>query len=300
MTRRTRRTRPSLRTLVRRFLTNDLTAEGKTILVAVSGGGDSQALLHVLAGLREECKFQLVACGVNHGLRLAAARELALAESTAQSYGVSFVTRHVQVASGGNLQARARAARRQALLEVQNDVAAAYVATAHHADDRAETFVMRLLRGTRLRGLGVLPPHEGVWIRPMIAATKHDVREHLLRARVPHAEDPSNADPRFLRTRVRHEIMPLLAQLNPGVVSHLSALAEEASRGGGPQPGSRATAAEPEGTESGTSEESALASLAKGLLLGKRDLSMTLGFAAGGSGLGERSIKMKTVKKGSP
>ena len=109
---------------------------------------------------------------------------------------------------------------------------AARVATGHHADDRAETLLMRVLRGTGARGLAAMPPHDGDRVRPMIAARRRDVEAHVARHRIPFATDPSNRDPRFLRTRVRHELLPALERLSPRVVEHLCALADDIATGG--------------------------------------------------------------------
>jgi tRNA(Ile)-lysidine synthase len=101
------------------------------------------------------------------------------------------------------------------------------LATAHHADDRAETVLLRLLHGARPHGLAVLPPVDGVAIRPLIRARKPDVLHHLRRHDIPFSEDPSNQNRRFLRVRVRLDVLPLLETLSPAIVSHLTALADE-------------------------------------------------------------------------
>ncbi len=168
-----------------------------------------------------------------------------MAETFAQSLDVPFDRTKILVASGGNLQARARAARWIALRAAAARVGADRIATGHHADDRAETLLMRLLRGTGVRGLAVLPPCDGDRIRPILRARRSDVDAHLARHRIPHCSDPSNADPRFLRARVRHEVFPVLQRLNPRFVEHMCALADriaETSRtadlgvGSGPTP----------------------------------------------------------------
>jgi tRNA(Ile)-lysidine synthase len=105
------------------------------------------------------------------------------------------------------------------------------LATAHHADDRAETVLLRLLRGSGPRGLAVLPPRAGERIRPFLRAQKSDILAHLARHRVPFAEDPSNRDRRHQRVRVREELMPLLRELSPGIVTHLNALADALGEG---------------------------------------------------------------------
>jgi tRNA(Ile)-lysidine synthase len=195
--------------------------------VAVSGGPDSMALLHVLGLLRRELAFGLFAHGVDHGLRNEAAAELDLAEGFARSLEVPFERTQVQVAPGGNLQARARDARWEALRAAASRAGARRIATGHHADDRAETMLMRILRGTGAAHLGVLPALDGDRIRPMLRARRPDVQAHIRRHRIPHSNDPSNLDPRFLRTRVRLELLPVLERLNPRVVEHMYALADE-------------------------------------------------------------------------
>jgi tRNA(Ile)-lysidine synthase len=217
---------PTLITSTRRTLLEECgPLAGRTVLAAVSGGGDSQAMLSVLARLAPKLGFGLLAHGVDHGLRAAAAAELDLAEALSTKLGVPFARTQLRLARGGNLQARARDARYAALREVAAPHAA-LIATAHHADDRAETVLLRLLRGAGPRGLAVLAPRAQDVIRPLVRAGKRDVRLHLERHCLAFAEDPSNQDAAFLRVRVRHEALPLLEQLSPQIVRHLNALAD--------------------------------------------------------------------------
>jgi tRNA(Ile)-lysidine synthase len=184
-------------------------------------------LLHALSRLRERLKLELFAHGVDHGLRAEAATELDIAERFATELGVPFSRSLLGLSAGGNLQARARTARYDALLERAGELSASLVATAHHADDRAETVLLRLLRGTSPRGLGVLPARNAELVRPLIRARRRDIALHAERHRVPYSEDPSNQNPRFLRNRVRAELLPLLLELAPGIVEKLNALADE-------------------------------------------------------------------------
>ncbi|MCL2447971.1 MAG: tRNA lysidine(34) synthetase TilS [Polyangiaceae bacterium] len=219
---------PTLITLVRSAIrTYGLVPRGSTVLVAVSGGPDSMALLHVLSGLRARLAFGLFAHGVDHGLRPEAAAELDAAEAFARALDVPFARTKLRVSSGGNLQARARAERWGALYDAAGRTSADRIATGHHADDRAETVLLRLLRGTRLGGLAVLPPRQGDRIRPMVHARRSDIDAHVKRHRIPFCVDPSNADPRFLRARVRLELLPLLERLGPRIVEHMCTLADE-------------------------------------------------------------------------
>lgn len=218
---------PTLITLVKRALREECGVQrGSRVLLALSGGGDSSALLHVLALLAKKQGFSLLAHGVDHGLRPEASRELDLAEAECARSGVTFSRTVLTLSAGGNLQARARDARRAALVAAAERAGADSIATAHHADDRAETVLLRLLRGAGPHGLAVLPARSGVWIRPQLRARKSDVLGHLDRHELRFSDDPSNRNPRFLRTRVRAELLPLLEQLSPQIVGHLCALAD--------------------------------------------------------------------------
>ena len=207
---------PTLLTLATRTIrTNALFSRGDRVLVAVSGGPDSMALLHVLARLQKSLGHQVVAHGVDHGLRREAKAELEAAAEFARTLGVPFGRTEVTVARGGNLQARARAARHAALRVAAIEAGARCIATGHHADDRAETVLLRLLRGAGPAGLAVLPPRapgsEGTppdLIRPLIAARRSAIQAHLARHSIAFAVDPSNRDPRYDRSRVRHELLP--------------------------------------------------------------------------------------------
>lgn len=223
---------PTLITLATRTLREECDLrKGERVLVAASGGSDSSALLHVMSLVAPRLGLTVVAHGVDHGLRDEAAQELDGAEALAARCGVPFGRTRVTVAPGGNLQARARGARYRALHEAMHQTGATRLATAHHADDRAETVLLRLMHGATPRGLAVLPPADGVAVRPLIRARKLDVLRHLRRHDIPFSQDPSNENRRFLRVRVRLELLPLLEALSPAIVSHLSSLADELARG---------------------------------------------------------------------
>jgi tRNA(Ile)-lysidine synthase len=207
------------------------------------------ALLSVLARVGPRLGLSILAHGVDHGLRAEAARELDVAEAYSAELGIPFDRTKVAVPRGGNLQARARELRWDTLVRVARRSGAA-IATAHHADDRAETLLMRILRGAGTRGLGVLPPRAVApytasrepaddashalenagpvtVVRPLLRARRLDIDVYVERHGVPFATDPSNADPRYLRTSVRREVLPLLTKLDPRIVRHLELLADE-------------------------------------------------------------------------
>lgn len=232
-------TNPSLLTIARRALTGEAKLEsGSVVLAAVSGGPDSMALLHVLSRLAPKLGVAVHAHGVDHGLRAEAGGELDLAERYAASIDVPFARTTLKLARGGNMQARARTARYEALAKAARAVGAPAIATAHHADDRAETVLIRLMRGSGPRGLAVLPPRAPLplaserdtaleLVRPLVRARRGALRAHLERHAIPFANDPSNLDPTFLRVRVRNELLPLLEDLAPGIVEHLVSLADQ-------------------------------------------------------------------------
>jgi tRNA(Ile)-lysidine synthase len=219
---------PSLATLARGVLKRAGVSRGDGVLVACSGGVDSQVLLDVLVHVAVGSGLAIFAHGVDHGLRPEAAAELDLVESCCRARGVPFERTRVAVARGPNLAARARAARYEALEAARRRLGAAWLATAHHLDDRAETVLIRLLRGAPLRALGVLPESSGALLRPLVAARRSWILAHAARRGVPFAEDPSNADRRPLRGRVRHDLLPRLREVDPRIEEHLAAWAEQA------------------------------------------------------------------------
>jgi tRNA(Ile)-lysidine synthase len=226
---------PTLLTIARRAFEGETALPPKsTLLLAVSGGPDSMALLHVAHKLAPKLKLDIVAHGVDHGLRPEAKKELDRAEELARALDVAWAQTTLAVAKGGNVQARAREARWAALAKVARRIGACAIATAHHADDRAETVILRILRGAGARGLAVMPPRAPVpaargieIVRPFLRARRADIRLHVERHALPFALDPSNDDPKYLRTRVRRDVLPLLEELDPGIVRHLEAIADD-------------------------------------------------------------------------
>jgi tRNA(Ile)-lysidine synthase len=206
------------------------------VVVGVSGGADSLALLHMLYTVREKLGCQLHVATLDHGLRGQAGAEDALfVERLAQSWGIP-VTRGTVQAQGEGIEAAARIARYDFLSGVARKVGAQYVAVAHHADDQAETVLMRLLRGAGLTGMRAMtwtapvPNHPDLTlVRPLLDVSRAQIedycREHDLQARV----DATNSDTTLLRNRIRREILPYLAQVNPHISRTLLHLADNAA-----------------------------------------------------------------------
>jgi tRNA(Ile)-lysidine synthase len=205
---------------------------GGRVLVACSGGPDSQALLHVLHALRDIHGCGLIAASVDHGLRPEAAGELNLVEALAGSLRVPFVRLHVHVPCAASLQAQARRVRYQALLACAEQQGAVRIAVGHTLDDQAETVLARLVRGTGLEGLSAIEPHraDGV-VRPLLDAERALVHRYVRESELSAAQDPSNEDVRFLRVRIRRQLLPALTQENPRVIQLLANLADDAREG---------------------------------------------------------------------
>lgn len=199
-----------------------LIAPGDAIICAVSGGADSIALLFGLYLLKEEWDLQLSAAHFNHHLRGEESdRDAQFVRDFCQGYGIPLHEGSGNIIPGKKgLEAAARDARYAFLRSLPGKIA-----TAHTADDNAETVLMHLVRGTGLKGLGGITPENDNVIRPMLTVTRADVESFLEEYCLPHVEDSSNSGNTFLRNRLRHSVMPLLKEENPRLAENLSAMA---------------------------------------------------------------------------
>lgn len=200
--------------------------DNAAVVLAVSGGADSMALLAVGAALAARRRLRTVAVHVDHGLRSASQEEGDLVEQTAQALGVPVIRCALNLDRGANLAARARRARYQALARAAAQAGSQWIATAHHADDQLETMLLAMARGTGLRGLGGMRPRrrlqtsvapERVWlVRPLLHTTRADLRAACAAWGLAWAEDPSNTNLASPRARVRAQVTPVLHALAPG------------------------------------------------------------------------------------
>lgn len=177
------------------------------------------ALLWALYLLREKWNFSLAAAHYNHSLRGEESdRDQAFVEELCFRYDIPLYKEKGSVTAGKKgLEAAARDARYAFLLSLPGKIA-----TAHTADDNAETVVMHLVRGTGLKGLGGINPVRGRIIRPMLTVTREEVLSFLQEYHLSYVEDSSNNTDDFLRNRIRHYVMPLLRQENPRLSENLS------------------------------------------------------------------------------
>jgi len=207
------------------LLRQKLILPDSTIIVAVSGGPDSMAMLNLLATFRQTLPFTPVAVYIHHGLRPREAEdEERLVRDRAESLGLPSIIRSAPVKEYAakrrlSLEHAGRELRYGILREIAEQHGAVRIAVAHTADDQAEEILLRLVRGTGTKGLSgmtVLRP-EGI-IRPLLTSTKKEIFDYLNDKGIPFCEDSSNRDLRFLRNRIRHHLLPLLARdYNPNI-----------------------------------------------------------------------------------
>ncbi len=225
---------------VRRYCRRwNLLSIGETVVVGVSGGADSLALLHLLSGWRRSLKLTLHVATLDHGLRGAASvADADFVEEYCRANGLDCRRAWVDVPALAHqerlgIEAAARLARYQFLGRTAQQVGAVSIAVAHHADDQAETVLMHLLRGSGLHGLvGMLPStplpaFEPIrLIRPLLSVTRDQIEVYCTAHGLHPRLDATNADTNLLRNRLRLEILPLLETENPRLRLALAQLAE--------------------------------------------------------------------------
>jgi tRNA(Ile)-lysidine synthetase-like protein len=211
---------------------------GETVVVACSGGPDSTALVDALARLAPPRRLALLVAHVDHGLRRGSDAEAVAVAELAASRGLPFRALRVSVEPGGSLQDRARTARHTALRALATEVGATAIALGHTADDQAETVLMRALSGATPRALRAMGVRDGMLARPLLRVWREQTVAYCAALSLPVLDDPSNADPRFLRSRVRHQLMPAIEEVFPAARRRLVALAEHQRQAGqGATPG---------------------------------------------------------------
>lgn len=200
---------------------NQLLSHRQNVVVAVSGGADSLALLDLLANI--DMDLSLTAVYVNHGLRpLEIPTEIKVVAQQAKTLGAHFCSITVDVTSHKekqriSIEEAARILRYQALQQVCIDTNASCLAIAHTADDQVEEFLLRMLRGSGRQGLATMSFKRDNIIRPLLTTTKNELLTHLKQKNISHCEDSSNRERHYLRNRVRLDLVPFLEQYNPSI-----------------------------------------------------------------------------------
>jgi tRNA(Ile)-lysidine synthase len=201
---------------------------GDRVLVAVSGGPDSVCLLNVLRELEQEFDLSLRIAHLDHMFRgKQSDDEAQYVADLAKQFNITAFVEAFDVPAycrdrGLSPQEGARAVRYAFLSRIAAQVEASRIATGHTANDQAETFLMRLMRGAGVSGLSAIPPVRDTIIRPLIDITREEVMGYLRTNGIAYASDPSNLKPAYMRNRIRMEVLPVLSRFNPRIVEILA------------------------------------------------------------------------------
>jgi len=202
------------------------------IIAAVSGGTDSMALLDILLKLRDFYGYELSAMHFNHGIRgEEALRDEAFVKRYCESIGIPCVigrgdTLNYAKENRIGTEEAGRILRYGFFDETAKSLNADCVATAHNADDNAETVLMNMARGSGALGMCGIPPVRDIYIRPILCLTRENIEEYSERNELPHVEDSTNGTDEYTRNRVRHNIIPLLREINGGFPKNVLEMAE--------------------------------------------------------------------------
>ena len=221
---------------------HDAIFSGELVIIAVSGGSDSVALLHLLNRAKDALGIELHVASLDHGLRAEDGQlDQDLVASLASRWRLPYTLGHADVPAlsaewGIGIEAAARRARYEFLARVACEQGGCCVAVGHHAHDQAETILMNIVRGSGARGLrgmsvvSDMPGHAGIrLVRPLLRIAKHELEAYCREHKLPFRVDESNADTRFRRNYLRHEVIPNLTRLNPDLLAAFERLAESAA-----------------------------------------------------------------------
>jgi tRNA(Ile)-lysidine synthase len=203
----------------------DLFAPGDRILLAVSGGMDSSAM----AWLFHKCGFYFGIAHCNFGLRgMESDGDEYFVHEMAAKYGVPFYCKHFETekyaqAHKLSIQMAARELRYAFFEDLVRQHHYKYIATAHHRTDEVETFFINLIRGTGIAGLTGYPARQNQIIRPLMFADRNIIEEHVQKQCIRYREDSSNSSDQYVRNKLRHNLMPLLKEINPNIVHTIRA-----------------------------------------------------------------------------
>jgi len=209
---------------------------GGKVILGLSGGADSVALLHVLLALRPLLAPAVTCVHIHHGLRGASAdADERFCQVLCERLAVPFISRRVDVAlyaaeNGLSVEEAGRMLRYAVFEEIRQSENAQKIAVAHHLNDQAETILMRLVRGTGAAGLAGIPPVRGVIIRPMLGIPRAEIEAYCAANGIAYRTDETNADERYTRNKIRHALLPLIErEMNPSALWTLARMASLAA-----------------------------------------------------------------------
>ncbi|OGB73699.1 tRNA lysidine(34) synthetase TilS [candidate division Kazan bacterium RIFCSPHIGHO2_01_FULL_44_14] len=196
--------------------------QGDVLVLAISGGPDSMALLDIVRQLQPQEGWRLVVAHIDHGLRTESKREAKLVENYCEQYNLDGVVQTLKLPLSvrrqlTRVEETARELRYQALRQIARRVKAQFIVTAHNADDQVETIILNFLRGSGIKGLGGMRSVSGDIIRPWLTVPKADLLSYVKRHKISFAIDTTNASTKFTRNRVRHKLLPILREYNPNL-----------------------------------------------------------------------------------
>lgn len=208
---------------------------GDCVVAGVSGGADSVCMLHLLTRLQKEMPFRLAVVHVNHGMRAEAGEDAVFVERLCRQWDIPFYLREVDMAGYAaahklSQEEAGRLLRYQAFQEVLGEIKAGdrgRIAVAHNADDRAETMLFHMFRGSGLKGLSSIRPVRESVIRPLLCASRGQIEAYLAETGLNWREDYTNGEDAYARNKIRHHILPFAQrEICDGAVSHMAELAD--------------------------------------------------------------------------
>lgn len=205
-----------------------LFGKGDAVVAAVSGGADSVCLLHLLYRLRREWGFQLSCAHINHGLRAEAAEDAAFVEALCKEWNIPFLLHEENVQKTAEAEKLSlELAGREVRYRFLKNLGADAVLTAHNKNDAAESVLMHLIRGSGLDGLCGMQKKRGDGVcRPLLRFTRTQIEAYLREHSMSWREDETNSDVRYTRNKIRHELLPLILEINPSFLETVERMTE--------------------------------------------------------------------------
>ena len=213
---------------VKRFIEKyHMLSEGAGVLVGLSGGADSVALLEVLCALREHWKLRIAAVHVHHGVRQEAWQDVELCKNLCAEKEIAFYCEYADVPKlarewGLSVEEAGRKVRYMLFKKYRQQLELDFIAVAHHQNDQAETMLFQLFRGSGLRGLSGIPVQRGCIIRPLAGVSRLEIEEYLESRQQDYVVDATNLTDVYTRNKIRQHILPLAEEIAPGAIENMN------------------------------------------------------------------------------